>query len=222
MLRVLDALQTDELCPCNWKKGEADAGGGMTAALRRSRRSGRPSRTLARDIKLNLQTVLADGTPLRRRSAGASRSPRRPRRATPACATPSSRTRRRAVGEAVVEDALAAAALMAMNNVYYRFRHVVGKPVVRGEAGAPAHEPPRQARHEQGRLRALLAGGLRAINGCEACVRAHEKVVVDGHLTEDQVHDAVRIAATIHAAAVALEIAESPGPVPATEAVALV
>jgi len=21
-LRVLDALQTDELCPCNWKKGE--------------------------------------------------------------------------------------------------------------------------------------------------------------------------------------------------------
>jgi alkyl hydroperoxide reductase subunit AhpC len=22
-LRVLDALQTDELCPCNWKKGEA-------------------------------------------------------------------------------------------------------------------------------------------------------------------------------------------------------
>jgi len=22
VLRVLDALQTDELCPCNWKKGE--------------------------------------------------------------------------------------------------------------------------------------------------------------------------------------------------------
>jgi alkyl hydroperoxide reductase subunit AhpC len=28
-LRVLDALQTDELCPCNWKKGEAT----LTAAL---------------------------------------------------------------------------------------------------------------------------------------------------------------------------------------------
>ncbi len=28
VLRVLDALQTDELCPCNWNKGEAtiDAG----------------------------------------------------------------------------------------------------------------------------------------------------------------------------------------------------
>ena len=23
VVRVLDALQTDELCPCNWKKGEA-------------------------------------------------------------------------------------------------------------------------------------------------------------------------------------------------------
>ena len=23
VLRVLDALQTDELCPCNWKQGEA-------------------------------------------------------------------------------------------------------------------------------------------------------------------------------------------------------
>jgi alkyl hydroperoxide reductase subunit AhpC len=27
VLRVLDALQTDELCPCNWKPGEATLGG---------------------------------------------------------------------------------------------------------------------------------------------------------------------------------------------------
>ena len=26
-LRVLDALQTDELCPCNWQKGQATLGG---------------------------------------------------------------------------------------------------------------------------------------------------------------------------------------------------
>ena len=26
VVRVLDALQTDELCPCNWKKGEATIG----------------------------------------------------------------------------------------------------------------------------------------------------------------------------------------------------
>jgi len=28
VLRVLDALQTDELCPCNWQKGQPTLGGG--------------------------------------------------------------------------------------------------------------------------------------------------------------------------------------------------
>jgi alkyl hydroperoxide reductase subunit D len=36
-------------------------------------------------------------------------------------------------------------------------------------------------------------------------VQAHEKAVLNGGLTEDHVHDAARIAATIHAAAMALE-----------------
>ena len=35
----------------------------------------------------------------------------------------------RAVPPEVVEDARASAAIMAMSNVYYRFRHMVGKPV---------------------------------------------------------------------------------------------
>ncbi len=30
VIRVLDALQTDELCPCNWKKGEGHPEGGLT------------------------------------------------------------------------------------------------------------------------------------------------------------------------------------------------
>ena len=34
VLRVLDALQTDELCPCNWKKGEDT----LKAALEREPR----------------------------------------------------------------------------------------------------------------------------------------------------------------------------------------
>jgi alkyl hydroperoxide reductase subunit D len=38
-------------------------------------------------------------------------------------------------------------------------------------------------------------------------VQAHEKAVLDAGLGEDNVHDAVRIAAVIHAAAVALEAA---------------
>lgn len=38
------------------------------------------------------------------------------------------------------------------------------------------------------------------------CIRSHEAVVIEGGLTEDHVHDAVRIAAVVNAAAVALEL----------------
>jgi alkyl hydroperoxide reductase subunit D len=51
----------------------------------------------------------------------------------------------------------------------------------------------------------LFSLAASAINGCEICVQAHEKAVIDAGLTEDNVHDTVRIAATIHAAAVAFE-----------------
>jgi alkyl hydroperoxide reductase subunit D len=52
----------------------------------------------------------------------------------------------------------------------------------------------------------LFSLAVSAINGCEMCVRSHEKVVLEGGLTEDHVHEAVRIAATLHAAAVSLEL----------------
>ena len=166
---------------------------------------------MAKDIKLNLQAVLGGGTLTAAQrwgvavaSAAASRHPRL-RDAVIADA-------RREVPEPVIEDALAAAALMSMNNVYYRFRHMVGKSSY-GE---------KPARLRMNRLVKpatskadfeLFSLAVSAINGCETCVRSHEAVVVEGGLTEDQVHDAVRLAATIHAAAISLEIAEVPVPV---------
>jgi lipoyl-dependent peroxiredoxin subunit D len=113
--------------------------------------------------------------------------------------------------DGAVEDGLAAATLMAMNNVYYRFRDMVGKP-------AYSEKP---ARLRMGRLAQpatsrtdleLFSLAASAINGCEACVRAHEDMVVKGGLAEEAVHDAVRIAAVIHAAAVGLEIGKVRAP----------
>jgi alkyl hydroperoxide reductase subunit D len=52
----------------------------------------------------------------------------------------------------------------------------------------------------------LFCLAVSAINGCETCMRSHEDVVLKGGLSEDQVHDAVRIAATVNAAAVAIEL----------------
>jgi alkyl hydroperoxide reductase subunit D len=44
-----------------------------------------------------------------------------------------------------------------------------------------------------------------AINGCGTCLESHERVVIEKGLTTQQVQDAVRVAAVVHAAAVTLE-----------------
>ena len=161
----------------------------------------------ARDVRLNLQTALAEGTltPAQRwgvavASAATARSPRL-LEAVVADA-------RREVGEAVVEDGLAAATLMAMNNVYYRFRHIAGKPVY-------AQKPARLRMNRLGKAATskadleLFSLAVSAMNNCEVCVQSHEKAVLDAGLTEDHVHDAIRLAAIIHSAAVALDTATS-------------
>jgi lipoyl-dependent peroxiredoxin subunit D len=109
-------------------------------------------------------------------------------------------------GEAALDDARAAASLMAMNNVYYRFRHLVGKE---SYASRPARL--RMSRIAQPKTDKvtfeLVCLAVSAINGCEVCVRSHERAVLEGGLTEEHVHDAVRIAATLRGAAVALDAA---------------
>jgi alkyl hydroperoxide reductase subunit D len=44
-----------------------------------------------------------------------------------------------------------------------------------------------------------------AITGCEMCVRSHEKAVRDKRGTKEQIHEAVRIAAVLHASALTLD-----------------
>ena len=99
----------------------------------------------------------------------------------------------------VVGDARAAASLMAMNNVYYRFRATVGKE---SYASMPA-------RLRMARLAApatnkldfeLFCLAVSAVNGCATCVAAHEAAVTKGGLSEERVHDAVRVAAVAAAA----------------------
>jgi alkyl hydroperoxide reductase subunit D len=158
-----------------------------------------------KDLKLNLQTVTAPGTlgPAQRlgvalSAAAAARHPEL-RRALVALTE-------QEVGRAVVEDALAAAALMGMNNVYYRFRHLVGKP---SYAEKPARlRMQRIAKPATNKVDfELFCLAVSAVNGCENCIRAHERVVTDGGLSEEQVNDAIRIASSVHGAAVALELA---------------
>ena len=158
----------------------------------------------AKDIKLNLGSVLQGGAlgPAQRwgvavASAIAARNPRL-REAILADAG-------RSAPPEVIQDAMAAAAIMAMNNDYYRFRHMVGKPIYSEKpAGLRMNRLAQPATSKVDFE--LFSLAVSAINGCEMCIRAHEKAVTDGGLTPDHVNDAVRIAATIQAAAVALEM----------------
>jgi alkyl hydroperoxide reductase subunit D len=53
----------------------------------------------------------------------------------------------------------------------------------------------------------LFSIGPAALAGCELCLQAHEAAVKKGGMSEENVHDAVRIASVLHGLAVALEIA---------------
>jgi alkyl hydroperoxide reductase subunit D len=105
-----------------------------------------------------------------------------------------------------VDDAKAVAALMAMNNVYYRFRHMVGKE-------SYSTLPARLRMNRLGQPKTskadfeLASLAVSALNGCEQCIRSHERAVLAQGLSEAHVHDAVRIAATIAGAAAALGLA---------------
>ncbi len=158
-----------------------------------------------KDTRLNLQSVLEGGslTPEQRWGvAVACAYAARNERLKEAVVNEAKKALENA--EPVIEDARAAASLMAMNNVYYRFRHIIGK-----ESYSTKRAGLRMNRLVQVLTNKvdfeLVCLAVSAINGCEMCVRTHEKVVLEGGLSEDQVHDAVRIASVIHAGAVGLE-----------------
>jgi len=110
------------------------------------------------------------------------------------------------VSSKTVEDAVAAAALMGMTNVFYRFRHLVGKPSYEQKPARLRMQ--RLAQPATSKLSfELYSLAVSAVNACEACVKAHERTLLEHDLSEDQIHDAIRIAAVVHGAAVALSCA---------------
>ena len=156
----------------------------------------------AKDIKLNLPAVLTDSSLSADQRGGVAVA------AALACNSVALKDAtladaRKQVGPKVLEDAAAAAVLMAMNNIYYRFRHMVDKP-------AYGQKPPRLRMNRIMQPTTtkvdfeLYSLAVSAIHGCEMCVQAHEKALMGHGVTEDQVNDAIRIAATFHAAAQAL------------------
>ena len=102
------------------------------------------------------------------------------------------------------EAAQTVAAIMGMNNIFYRFHHLSSNPKY---ATMPA-------RLRMNGLRGhgvedmdfeLWALAVSAINGCGKCVDAHEKVVREKGATEELVAAVVRVAAVVHAIGAVLD-----------------
>ncbi|MBK8175555.1 MAG: carboxymuconolactone decarboxylase family protein [Rhodospirillales bacterium] len=108
------------------------------------------------------------------------------------------------MSEAALGAAKAAAAIMAMNNIYYRFVHLV-------EAKDYKTLPAKLRMNIIGRPGVekvdfeLWSLAVSAINGCGMCLEAHEHELRKAGLSVEQVQAAVRIAAVVHAVAVTLE-----------------
>ena len=99
-----------------------------------------------------------------------------------------------------VTAAKAAAAIMGMNNVYYRATHLMHaeeykKMPAKLRMNVIANPGVDKVDFE------LWSLAVSAVNGCGMCLDAHEKVVRKGGLSADQVQAALRIAASVHAAA---------------------
>jgi alkyl hydroperoxide reductase subunit D len=159
----------------------------------------------AKDVKLNLSTIVNDETLAGETKYGL----------LLACAIAS---RNAQIVEAIEREAAphlsgkahdaacAAAAIMAMNNIYYRFTHLVSNKSY-------------QAMPAKLRMTIIANPGVSkldfelwclavsAINGCGMCVDSHEKVLIEAGVSPEAIQTAVRFAGIIQSAAIALEAA---------------
>ncbi len=156
----------------------------------------------AKDIRLNLGSLATDPSLSAEQRAGT-------------FVASAIASRDQAVTDAIIEQfgpdlsaealtaAKAAAAIMGMNNIYYRFTHLVGGDYPNMPAKLRMNVMARpgvdKATFE------LWSLAVSAINGCGMCMESHERAVRQHGLTAEQIQTVVRIAAVVHATAVTLD-----------------
>ena len=99
-----------------------------------------------------------------------------------------------------LEAAKSAAAIMGMNNVYYRFQHMMENEKYRTIPARLRMQVIRGHGVDQADFE-LWCTAVSAINNCHACAASHEKVVREKGIPEEGIVSAVRIASVLHAIA---------------------
>jgi alkyl hydroperoxide reductase subunit D len=95
-----------------------------------------------------------------------------------------------------IAEATGCASLLSANNIFYRFRHFVNKEKYN-------EIPARIKMNIMGRpvngkeFFELMSLAISAVNGCEMCVKAHEKSLIELGSKEERIFEAVRLAAVI-------------------------
>jgi lipoyl-dependent peroxiredoxin subunit D len=95
-----------------------------------------------------------------------------------------------------IAEAVGCASLLSANNVFYRFRHFMNKEKYN-------EIPARIKMNIMGRpvtgkeFFELMSLAVSAVNGCEMCVRSHEKSLTELGSKEERIFEAVRLAAVI-------------------------
>lgn len=95
-----------------------------------------------------------------------------------------------------IAEAVACASLLSANNVFYRFRHFVGKEKYN-------EIPARIKMNIMGRpvngkeFFELISLAVSAVNGCEMCVKSHENSLIELGSKEERIFEAVRLSAVI-------------------------
>jgi alkyl hydroperoxide reductase subunit D len=100
-----------------------------------------------------------------------------------------------------IQEGAEVAALMGMLNYYYRFRHMLSHeaPEKEDEYKTAGLRMTSMARPALGKdLYEMLAFSVSVINGCENCVKAHEKVLREAGVSVDKIHDLARLAAVVN------------------------
>jgi alkyl hydroperoxide reductase subunit D len=103
-----------------------------------------------------------------------------------------------------LDAAKAAAAIMGMNNVYYRFQHLTTNANYRNMPAKLRMNVLRSHGVDQVDFE-LWSAAASAIKGCGVCVDSHEKIIRHKGLSEDAVLAAIRLASVIHGLATVLD-----------------
>jgi alkyl hydroperoxide reductase subunit D len=157
----------------------------------------------AKDLKLNLSSLLADTVLTEQQRWGTLLATALAARNASLVAAVAADAAER-LSPAALGAAKAAASIMAMNNIYYRFTHLAADPdyatmPARLRMNVIANPGVDKADFE------LWSLAVSAINGCGKCIDAHDQVLRKAGLSREAIQQAVRIASVIHAVAATLD-----------------